>query len=82
MIQYTAFPQVSPNYVAYSFYLFELNVRASVILGFVGAGGIGRLLDERRSFFQWDQVMAIVLVIFVTVLLIEAVSIYARRKLL
>ena len=82
VIQYTAFPQVSPNYVAYSFYIFELNIRASVIIGFVGAGGIGRLLDERRSFFQWDQVMAIVLVIFVTVLIIEAVSIYARRKLL
>ncbi len=82
VIQYTAFPQVSPNYVAYSFYLFELNIRASVIIGFVGAGGIGRLLDERRSFFQWDQVMAIVIVIFVSVLIIEAVSIYARRKLL
>ncbi len=82
VIQYTAFPQVSPNYVAYSFYIFELNIRASVIIGFVGAGGIGRLLDERRSFFQWDQVMAIVLIIFVTVLIIEAVSIYARRKLL
>ncbi len=82
VIQYTAFPQVRPNYVAYSFYIFELNIRASVIIGFVGAGGIGRLLDERRSFFQWDQVMAIVLVIFVSVLIIEAVSIYARRKLL
>lgn len=82
MIQYTAFPQVSPNYVAYAFYIFELNIRASVIIGFVGAGGIGRLLDERRNFFQWDQVMAIVMVIFVMVLLIEAVSIYARRKLL
>ena len=82
VIQYTAFPQVSPNYVAYSFYIFELNIRASVIIGFVGAGGIGRLLNERRSFFQWDQVMAIVMVIFITVLIIEAVSIYARRKLL
>lgn len=82
VIQYTAFPQVRPNYVAYAFYIFELNIRASVIIGFVGAGGIGRLLNERRSFFQWDEVMAIVLVIFVTVLIIEAVSIYARRKLL
>jgi phosphonate transport system permease protein len=82
VVQYSAFPQVRPNYVAYSFYIFELNIRASVIIGFVGAGGIGRLLNERRSFFQWDQVMAIVIVIFATVLIIEAVSIYARRKLL
>ncbi len=82
VVHYTAFPQVRPNYVAYSFYIFELNIRASVVLGFVGAGGIGLLLNERRSFFQWDQVMAIVLVIFVTVLIIETVSIWARRKLL
>lgn len=82
VVQYAAFPQVRPNYVAYSLYVFELNIRASVIIGFVGAGGIGRLLNERRSFFQWDQVMAIVLVIFATVLIIEAVSIYVRRKLI
>jgi phosphonate transport system permease protein len=81
VIQYAAFPQVRPNYVAYALYIFELNVRASVVIGFVGAGGIGRLLNERRSFFQWDQVMAIVLVIFVSVLLIEWLSIWARRKL-
>ena len=81
MVKSAAFPQVVPHYVAYALYIFELNVRASVILGFIGAGGIGRLLDERRNFFQWDQVMAIVLVIFVTVILIESVSIWVRRRL-
>ncbi|MCL1588482.1 MAG: phosphonate ABC transporter, permease protein PhnE [Actinomycetia bacterium] len=81
VIQYAAFPQVRPNYVAYALYIFELNIRASVVIGFVGAGGIGRLLNERRNFFQWDQVMAIVIVIFVSVLLIEWLSIWARRKL-
>ncbi len=81
VIEYAAFPQVKPNYVAYSLYIFELNIRASVVIGFVGAGGIGRLLNERRNFFQWDQVMAIVIVIFVSVLLIEWLSIWARRKL-
>ena len=81
VIQYAAFPQVRPNYVAYALYIFELNIRASVVIGFVGAGGIGRLLNERRNFFQWDQVMAIVIVIFVSVLLIEWLSIWARRRL-
>jgi phosphonate transport system permease protein len=81
VIQHAAYPQVRPNYVAYALYIFELNIRASVVIGFVGAGGIGRLLNERRSFFQWDQVMAIVVVIFVAVLLIEWLSIWARRRL-
>lgn len=81
MVQYAAYPQVAPNYVAYALYIFELNIRASVVLGLVGAGGIGRLLDERRSFFQWDQVMAIVMVIFAAVILIELFSIWVRKKL-
>jgi phosphonate transport system permease protein len=81
IIMRAAFPQVAPNYVAYALYMFELNIRASVVIGFVGAGGIGRLLDERRQFFQWDQVMAIVLVIFASVLIIEAFSIFVRKRL-
>ena len=81
VIRRAAFPQILPNFVAYGLYVFELNIRASVVIGFVGAGGIGRLLDERRQFFQWDQVMAIVLVIFASVLLIEALSIYVRRRI-
>jgi phosphonate transport system permease protein len=81
MVQYSAMPQVLPNYVAYAFYIFELNIRASVVIGIVGGGGIGRLLDEQRSFFQWDRVMAIVIIIFVAVILIESVSVWARRKI-
>jgi len=81
MVQYSAYPQVAPNYVAYALYIFELNIRASVVIGIVGAGGIGRLLDERRNFFQWDQVMAIVMVIFVAVILIEVFSIWVRKKI-
>lgn len=81
VIATAALPQVLPNFVAYGLYVFELNIRASVVIGFVGAGGIGRLLDERRQFFQWDQVMAIVLVVFVLVLIIEAISISVRRRI-
>jgi phosphonate transport system permease protein len=81
VIQTAAMPQVFPNYVAYALYIFELNIRASVVIGLVGAGGIGQTLNTQRSFFQWDRVMAIVLVIFGAVILIELLSIYIRRKL-
>ena len=74
-------PQVLPNFIAYGLYVFELNIRASVVIGFVGSGVIGRLLDERRQLFQCDQVMAIVLVIFVSVLIIYAFSIYYRKRI-
>lgn len=74
-------PQVLPNYVAYALYIFEINIRASVVLGIVGAGGIGRVLEAQRAFFRFDRVLAIVIVIFVIVFLIEQVSVALRRRL-
>lgn len=74
-------PQVLPNYVAYALYIFEINIRASVVLGLVGAGGIGRVLEAQRSFFRFDRVIAIVIVIFVIVFVIEQVSVALRRRL-
>lgn len=74
-------PQVLPNYVAYGLYVFEINIRASVVLGIVGAGGIGQTLEANRSFFRFDRVLAVVIVIFVIVFIIEQISIALRRRL-
>ena len=75
------FPQVLPNYAAFSLYAFELNVRASAVLGLVGAGGIGQLLNFFRNRFEYDRVSLVVLEIFVFVFVTEAVSIAVRRRL-
>ncbi len=80
-VQASVLPQVMPNYVAYALYIFELDIRASAVLGLVGAGGIGRILERERAFFNFDRIMAIVIVIFVIVFLIEQVSVYVRRRL-
>jgi phosphonate transport system permease protein len=74
-------PQVLPNYVAYALYVFELNVRASVVLGVVGAGGIGQVIEAQRAFFQFDRVLAVVILIFAVVFVIEQISIALRRRL-
>lgn len=74
-------PQILPNYVAYGLYVFEINIRASVVLGIVGAGGIGQVLEAARSFFRFDRVLAVVIVIFVIVFIIEQISIALRRRL-
>jgi phosphonate transport system permease protein len=80
-IRVSVLPQVLPNYVAYGLYIFEINIRASVVLGIVGAGGIGRVLEAQRAFFQFDRLLAIVIVIFVLVFVIEQVSVAFRRRL-
>lgn len=80
-VRWAVLPQVLPNYVAYSLYAFELNVRASFVIGIVGAGGIGNLLNTERKFFNYDNLTVIVIEIFVLVMLIEVVSIWLRRRL-
>jgi phosphonate transport system permease protein len=80
-VRVSVLPQVLPNYVAYALYIFELNIRASLVLGIVGAGGIGRVLEAQRRFFQFDRVFAVVIIIFVLVFIIEQISVALRRKL-
>lgn len=77
----TALPQTMPLFANQWLYALELNVRVSAILGFVGAGGIGRLLDERRGFYAYGDVSVIILEILVVVVLIELLSNALRRKL-
>ena len=70
-----------PAYVAYALYVFELNIRASVVLGLVGAGGVGRVVEAQRQYFRFDRVLGILLIIFAIVLIIEQVSVVIRRRL-
>ena len=80
-VRWAVMPQVLPNYVAYSLYTFELNIRASAVIGVVGAGGIGNLLFTQYRFFNWGNVSVIVVELFVLVMLIELLSISLRRRL-
>jgi phosphonate transport system permease protein len=80
-VRWAVLPQVLPNYVAYSLYTFELNIRASTVLGIVGAGGIGRELFAQYKLFNWSNVAVTIVELFVLVLLIETVSIALRRRL-
>ncbi|MDP8903783.1 MAG: phosphonate ABC transporter, permease protein PhnE [Chloroflexota bacterium] len=80
-VRWAVLPQVLPNYVAYSLYVFELNVRASTVLGIVGAGGIGRLLYAEYGLFRWSNMSVIIVELFVFVFLIELVSMWLRRRL-
>jgi phosphonate transport system permease protein len=63
-------------------YAFEINVRASTILGYIGAGGIGVFLQRSLSQFRYDQTSIIVLVIFAVVLVIDTISNRLRERLL
>lgn len=76
-------PQVAPNYLSYALLRYEINVRASAILGFVGAGGIG---TELRIAISWgtgryDAAAAIFILLFAAIVAIDQLSSHYRNKL-
>ena len=74
-------PQILPTYLADCLYCFEINVRASSILGYVGAGGIGAPLIFAMTAYKWHEVGAILCGLIVLVLVIEYLSTKIRTYL-
>ena len=75
-------PQVSPNWISYALLRFEINIRASAILGFVGAGGIGYELKNAMSWGQgkFDEAAAIFILLFLTIVFYDQLSGYVRDR--
>ena len=75
------FPQILPTYLSHCLYSFEINIRAASILGYVGAGGLGILINERVGWRDYEGLGTVLIALFAVVLLIENTSQYLRRKL-
>lgn len=76
-------PQVAPNWASYAMLRFEINIRASAILGFVGAGGIGYELRNAISWGQgrYDAAAAIFILLFATIVFFDQLTSMARARL-
>ncbi|WP_018922359.1 phosphonate ABC transporter, permease protein PhnE [Salsuginibacillus kocurii] len=81
VIWFGAIPQILPQFASYTLYVLEINVRASIVLGFVGAGGIGQLLERQISVFNYGNISMVILVTFVAVTIIDTVSTSIRKRL-
>ena len=82
-IWFSVMPQVAPNWSSYALLRFEINIRASAILGFVGAGGLGYDLKTALQWGQgkYDQVVAIFAILFLTIMIVDHLSDRARQRL-
>ena len=74
-------PQILPSYSSFVLYNFELNLRASAVIGLVGAGGIGQRIEFFRSRGDWEEMWGLVVMFFLVVMIIEAFSVTLRRRL-
>ena len=81
MLRTAVVPQILPAFSSYALYDFELNLRASAVLGLVGAGGIGQRIDFFRNRGQWDKVWGLVVMFFLVVFVVERISVSIRRRL-
>ena len=77
-----AWPAVLPQLVSHPLYVWEFNIRDSTILGLIGAGGLGLLISEAVSLFQWSRLATLLIVVVVLVGVFDALSRRIREALL
>ena len=81
VLWYGILPQVLPVIYGTTVYRWDINIRESTVLGFVGAGGIGILLYSSMNLFRWEQVSVILIAIFCVVVVSEFISAAARARI-
>jgi phosphonate transport system permease protein len=74
-------PSVIPQFTGLLLYRFDVNVRSSLVLGLVGAGGIGFLINQSISLFKFDQMMTYILMVLVLVIVVDVLSGMIRKRL-
>jgi phosphonate transport system permease protein len=74
-------PAVTPQFIGLLLYRFDVNVRASLVLGLVGAGGIGFLINQSIKLFRFDEMLTHILVVLVLVVVVDNLSALIRRRI-
>lgn len=81
-IWYGYWPQLKPAFLSIGLLRWDINVRESAVLGIVGAGGVGMVLDTALNLFQWPRVATVLAAIFAIVIVTEIVVTVIRKRVL
>ena len=81
VVVHAVLPAVVPQFVGLLLYRFDVNVRSSLVLGLVGAGGIGFLINQSIQLFKFDQMFTFILIVLVLIIAVDQLSAYVRRRL-
>lgn len=79
---YGILPQVLPQFISYTLYRWEVNIRVAAVLGLVGAGGLGQRIHIAISLFLENQLLTLILAIYILVTIVDYLSAYLRRKVI
>ena len=79
---YGIVPQVLPQFISYTLYRWEVNIRMAAVLGLVGAGGLGQRIHIAISLFFEQQLLTLIIAIYILVTIVDYISAYLRRKVM
>jgi len=82
VILYAVVPQIVPDFLSFTIYHWDINVRISTIIGFVGGGGIGYYLSQRINTFEYSKAGTALLAIIIIVWTLDFLSAMIRKKLI
>ncbi|MDM0122814.1 phosphonate ABC transporter, permease protein PhnE [Variovorax arabinosiphilus] len=80
VMRFAVLPQVMPQFIAYTLYVLDRNVRMATVVGLVGAGGIGQELKGRYDMYNYSHVGTILVAIFLTVFVLDQIAARLRRR--
>ncbi|HEB79692.1 MAG TPA: phosphonate ABC transporter, permease protein PhnE [Rhodospirillales bacterium] len=80
-VMFAGWPSISREVTSYTLYIMDRNVRAAMVLGLVGAGGIGLELTTNLHLFRYNHASAVIIVIMVTIVIIDQASTWLRERL-
>jgi len=82
ILLYGILPQVLPQFISYTLYRWEVNIRVAAVLGFVGAGGLGQRIHIAISLFLENRLLTLLIAIYILVTVVDYLSSYLRRKII
>jgi phosphonate transport system permease protein len=80
VVSHAVMPAVAPQFLGLLLYRFDVNVRASLVLGLVGAGGIGFLINQSIKLFQFDRMLTQILIVLALVVIVDNISAFLRKR--
>lgn len=81
-LKHAVIPQFLPSFYSWTLFMFEINIRASAILGLVGAGGLGSILKQTMDLFQYSKTSTVIAIMVALILLVEYVTHRVRERLI